>query len=71
MLVRLAGGEEKAIVRTGWSSAIVPTITAFLIGSSALMGCGTGDRAHAGAPMVVASTDVWGSVARAVVATIL
>lgn len=66
MLVRLAGGEEKAIVRTGWSSAIVPTITAFLIGSSALTGCGTGDRAHARAPMVVASTDVWGSVARAV-----
>jgi zinc/manganese transport system substrate-binding protein len=38
----------------------------FLIGSTALTGCGTGGPAHPRSPMVVASTDVWGSVARAV-----
>jgi zinc/manganese transport system substrate-binding protein len=36
----------------------------FLIGSTALTGCG--GPAHPRSPMVVASTDVWGSVARGV-----
>jgi zinc/manganese transport system substrate-binding protein len=39
---------------------------AFLIGSTLLTGCGTGGPGHLRAPIVVASTDVWGSVARAV-----
>ena len=38
----------------------------FLIGSTALAGCGAGWPGHPRSPMVVASTDVWGSVARAV-----
>ena len=38
----------------------------FLIGSTALTGCGAGWPGHPRSPMVVASTDVWGSVARAV-----
>ena len=38
----------------------------FLIGSTALAGCGAGWAGHPHSPMVVASTDVWGSVARAV-----
>lgn len=37
-----------------------------LIGSAALIGCGPAGTAHPGATAVVASTDVWGSVARAV-----
>ncbi|WP_044110939.1 metal ABC transporter solute-binding protein, Zn/Mn family [Mycobacterium canetti] len=37
-----------------------------LIGSIALIGCGTEGPAHPGAVDVVTSTDVWGSVARAV-----
>jgi zinc/manganese transport system substrate-binding protein len=44
-----------------WLSAV----TAFLIGSTVLTGCGTGG-AHPHAAAVVASTNVWGSVARAV-----
>ncbi|MDT5351329.1 MAG: zinc/manganese transport system substrate-binding protein [Mycobacterium sp.] len=40
-------------------------LVAFLIGSTLLAGCGTGG-AHPHAAGVVASTDVWGSVARAV-----
>ena len=38
----------------------------FLVGGTALAGCGASWSAHPGPPMVVASTDVWGSVARAV-----
>jgi zinc/manganese transport system substrate-binding protein len=38
----------------------------FLIGSTALTGCGAGWPGHPYPPLVVASTDVWGSVARAV-----
>ena len=38
----------------------------FLVGCTALAGCGAGWQAHPGSPVVVASTDVWGSVARAV-----
>jgi zinc/manganese transport system substrate-binding protein len=50
-------------VRTArWLSAF----TAFLIGSTALTGCGAGGGAHPHAAALVASTDVWGSVARAV-----
>jgi zinc/manganese transport system substrate-binding protein len=40
----------------------------FAVGFAALTGCGTGGLAHSRGPMVVASTDVWGSVARAVAA---
>jgi zinc/manganese transport system substrate-binding protein len=47
---------------TRWLSAI----TVCVIGSTALTGCGIGNSAHPGAGAVVASTDVWGSVARAV-----
>src|SRR6185312_8805245 len=42
-------------------------ITAILIGWTVLTGCGTSGGAHPHAGAVVASTDVWGSVARAVV----
>lgn len=45
-----------------WLSAI---IASFLIGLTVLTGCGTGGP-HPHAAAVVASTDVWGSVARAV-----
>ncbi len=38
----------------------------FLIGATGLAGCGAGWPGHPHSPMVVASTDVWGSVARAV-----
>jgi zinc/manganese transport system substrate-binding protein len=38
----------------------------FLIGSTTLAGCGAGWPGHPHSPMVVASTDVWGSVARAI-----
>ncbi len=38
----------------------------FLIGSTALAGCGVGWPGHPRSPLVVTSTDVWGSVARAV-----
>ena len=38
----------------------------FLVGSTALAGCGAGFPGNPHSPMVVASTDVWGSVARAV-----
>jgi zinc/manganese transport system substrate-binding protein len=44
-----------------WLSAAI-----CLIGSTVLTGCGTGGPAHPRAVMVVASTDVWGSVARTV-----
>ncbi len=44
--------------------AILGTITVCLIGSTALTGCGTAGHPHAAT--VVASTDVWGSVASAV-----
>jgi zinc/manganese transport system substrate-binding protein len=47
---------------TRWLSAI----TVCLIGSALLTGCGTGGWTHPRAAAVVASTDVWGSVARAV-----
>jgi zinc/manganese transport system substrate-binding protein len=38
----------------------------FLVGSTAVAGCGAGWPGRPHSPMVVASTDVWGSVARAV-----
>ncbi len=38
----------------------------FLIGATALAGCGAAWPGHPHSPMVVTSTDVWGSVARAV-----
>ena len=38
----------------------------FLIGATALAGCGVGWPGHPRSPLVVTSTDVWGSVARAV-----
>ncbi len=44
----------------------LPAILVCLVGSTALTGCGTDGAAHPGAVDVVASTDVWGSVARAV-----
>ncbi|MEB3982638.1 zinc ABC transporter substrate-binding protein [Mycobacterium sp. 663a-19] len=46
-----------------WLSAAV----ACLVTSAALTGCGIASSAHPRAATVVASTDVWGSVARAVV----
>jgi zinc/manganese transport system substrate-binding protein len=54
---------------TRWLSAILPAIAVCLIGSAGstvLTGCGTGGSGHPRAAAVVASTDVWGSVARAV-----
>ncbi len=45
-----------------WLSAV----TACLLGSAALTGCGTSAWTHPGLTTVVASTDVWGSVAQAV-----
>lgn len=47
---------------TRWSSAI----TVCLVGLALLTGCGTGGSTHPPVAAVVASTDVWGSVARAV-----
>jgi zinc/manganese transport system substrate-binding protein len=47
-----------------WLSSLLPAITVCLIGSTALTGCG--GSAHPGSATVVASTDVWGSVASAV-----
>ncbi|SOJ57667.1 Manganese ABC transporter substrate-binding lipoprotein [Mycobacterium simulans] len=41
-------------------------LPAILLIGSALIGCGPAGTAHPGATAVVASTDVWGSVARAV-----
>ena len=38
-----------------------------MLASNALSGCGVGHSAHSGGPSVVASTDVWGSVASAVI----
>jgi zinc/manganese transport system substrate-binding protein len=49
-------------VKARWRCAV----TAILIGSTMLTGCGTSRGAHPHAGAVVASTDVWGSVARAV-----
>lgn len=45
-----------------WLSAVAVCVT----GSTALTGCGIGNSAHPFTAAVVASTDVWGSVARAV-----
>jgi zinc/manganese transport system substrate-binding protein len=47
---------------TGWQSAVITC----LLASTALTGCGIAGSAHPQAATVVASTDVWGSVARAV-----
>jgi zinc/manganese transport system substrate-binding protein len=47
----------------------VSGVIVFLIGSTALTGCAVGGSAHPHAATVVASTDVWGSVARAVTGT--
>jgi zinc/manganese transport system substrate-binding protein len=46
---------------TRWLSAVIISV-----GATALTGCGIGNSAHLRAAAVVASTDVWGSVARAV-----
>jgi zinc/manganese transport system substrate-binding protein len=45
---------------------VVRWLSAVLIASAALTGCATGGSGHPAAAVVVASTDVWGSVARAV-----
>ncbi|BBZ41844.1 ABC transporter substrate-binding protein [Mycobacterium conspicuum] len=50
-------------MRTAFNRRLV---VLFLAGCTALAGCGTGGPGHLGSPMVVASTDAWGSVARAV-----
>ncbi len=49
-----------------WLSGTLPIVTVCLIGSTVLAGCGIAGWAHSRAATVVASTDVWGSVARAV-----
>ena len=54
------------ITPTRWLSAIIVC----LVAPAALTGCGIAGSARPRAATVVASTDVWGSVARAVVATI-
>jgi zinc/manganese transport system substrate-binding protein len=45
---------------------ILPVLVTCLVGQATLTGCGSGDSAHARGAVVVASTDVWGSVATAV-----
>jgi zinc/manganese transport system substrate-binding protein len=57
----LAGEREESDVQ-GWRSIIL----ACLIGATAVAGCSAGGAEHPGATTVVASTDVWGSVASAV-----
>jgi zinc/manganese transport system substrate-binding protein len=47
---------------TRWASAV----TACLLGATAMTGCAIGHSSHPGAVTVLASTDVWGSVAAAV-----
>src|SRR6266481_3844191 len=49
-----------------WLSRFPPAFAVCLIGSASLTGCGVAGSAHPHAATVVASTDVWGSVARAV-----
>jgi zinc/manganese transport system substrate-binding protein len=49
-----------------WLSRFLPAFAVCLIGSTSLTGCGVSGSAHLQAATVVASTDVWGSVARAV-----
>ena len=46
----------------GWRSIVLVS----LIGATAVTGCSTGSAEHPGATTVVASTDVWGSVASTV-----
>lgn len=50
----------------GGSRRWLPAVVVFLLGAAVLTGCGTDGPAHPGATTVVASTDVWASVARAV-----
>lgn len=47
-------------------TALITASAVLLISSAALAGCAAAGSAHARAAVVVASTDVWGSVARAV-----
>lgn len=53
---------------TRWLAALVALVAVSGAGSMVLTGCGGGHPAHPHAAAVVASTDVWGSVARAVAA---
>ncbi len=47
-------------------SSVLCTALVSLSGSTALAGCGIDSAAHPGSVVLVASTDVWGSVARAI-----
>lgn len=49
-----------------WLPGCAPALIVLLVGSTTLVGCGSGGAAHPQAASVVASTDVWGSVAGAV-----
>jgi zinc/manganese transport system substrate-binding protein len=49
-----------------WVSLFLPALAVGLIGSTSITGCGVASSTHPQAATVVASTDVWGSVARAV-----
>lgn len=45
---------------------LLPMLAAYLAGAAALTGCSAGSPEHPGAVAVVASTEVWGSVARTI-----
>lgn len=60
--VRGNPGRMALVSATRWLLPILICIT----GSTVLSGCATGGSTHPGASTVVASTNVWGSVARAV-----
>ncbi len=49
-----------------WLVGTLAVLIACLVGPATLTGCGSGGSAHPHAAVVVASTDVWGSVASAV-----
>jgi zinc/manganese transport system substrate-binding protein len=49
-----------------WLSGVLPAFAVCLIGATAIAGCGVAGSEHLQDAAVVASTDVWGSVAHAV-----
>jgi zinc/manganese transport system substrate-binding protein len=57
-MARVNGGRRR--------SGLWPALAACLIGATAITGCGVAGSAHLQGGAVVASTDVWGSVAHAV-----
>jgi zinc/manganese transport system substrate-binding protein len=54
------------VQRRHWLSGVLPAFAVSLIGATAIAGCGFAGSEHLQDAAVVASTDVWGSVAHAV-----